>query len=120
MNSLINTTISGLILASLSGLAFLALQHYDVFNDLFFKLIGAIFVVYLTASSLLLGYRYGFLSLQELIAKQTPNISIPEPEYSSSIFAYLMIGFIILQAYLYLLDYLGAKIKKSKEKQDQI
>ena len=116
MNTFGTTIISGLTLALISGTAYLAIKHYDVYDEIFGKMLVVIFGLYLSIYAYFFGYDSGFDEVSNFIASQNQNIIIPEPKYPIDYSLWLFLSFIAIQIYVFLLDYLGKKIK---EKQSQ-
>jgi len=119
MNSLIFSFASSIILALLSGAAYLAIKHYDVYDEIFSKILIFVFILFLTSAAFLFGYDFGFSELSEFITEQHKNISLPKQKLRASLFGFIILAFFAIQAYLYLLDFIGKKIKQSNENQSK-
>mgnify|MGYP001562658962 CR=1 FL=1 len=104
--------VTGLLISALSGLAYLAVKHHDVYHNVANKL----FYVFLVACSIIYSWYSGFnmgidssissiknTEIQELLLKLKFNELLP---------AVWFLVFIALSIYLFVLDYLGLIIKQ--------
>ena len=119
MSVMLSTFIVGVLLATISGLAILAIKHHDVYEDIFNKILFCVFVAFLLISAVSVGYEYGVYTTKKAIENIPSNFVSPKEEMFRNIRWYSISIFLLSQIYLYLLSYLGRKIKHSQEKQNQ-
>jgi ABC-type microcin C transport system permease subunit YejE len=119
MNTLILSFASSIIIALLSGAAYLAIKHYNVYDEIFTKILTFLHFLFFTSIAFISGYDFGLLELSKFIAEQHENISLPKKELSDFLYIFIIAAFIVINVYLFLLDFIGKKIKQSNENQSE-
>jgi hypothetical protein len=106
---LIISLVSGIILASLSGAAYLAIKYHDLYKSILEKTYNYIFVTFMCFMSFISGHVAGALFPDFL------NIKTMFHLYSSLSLAMVVAIF----GYLHLLDNIGRKISKNENQKQK-
>lgn len=110
----------GLLLMAVSGLAFVAYRHPEIYEEVLFnKLIGTVLAIYLATSIWSVSNSVTFIALAPFIAEGKIDAAKKVAEEASIPFGYAMLTFFGIYVYLFLLSWLARQFLKAHNKKEK-